>query len=158
MCVGPNSSGAGATVFGMIQSNSATVLTVDQWYSAGTWATGTTPNATGQYQILPGQLPAMWMAVTSDAGAPAASDTALASEATTNGFARALATWAHTAAAGTYTLTNTYTATGSLTVNKEAICGSAILNKGVFPFESAMPTPPSLISGDTLQVVCTITI
>lgn len=155
---GPNASGTGSSVYGVITNNTGTVLTVDQWYSAGTTAVGTTPNATANYQVLPGQMPAMWLAVTSDATAPAASDTTLTSEATTNGFARALGTYAHTAAASTYTLTKTFTATGSLTVNKEAVFGSAVAGQGVMPFESVEPTPPALISGDTLAQTVTITV
>lgn len=156
---GPNSAGAGSTVFGVIVSNTATVLTIDQWYNPATGAAGTTPNGTATYQILPGQFPAMFLALTSDATAPAATDTTLTSEATTNGFARALATWAHTAAATTYTLTKTFTATGSLTVNKEAVFGAAnTTGGGVMPFESAEPNPPALISGDSLAQTVTITI
>lgn len=161
VAVGPNSSGTGAVVYGVIVSNSATVLTVDQWYSpaSSTGAAGTTPNATGSYQVLPGQNPAAWLAVTSDATAPAASDTTLTTEATTNGFARAVGTYAHTAAATTYTLVHLWTATGSLTVNKEAVFGACNpTGGGVMPFESVEPSPPPLVSGDTLQNTVTITI
>lgn len=159
VAVGPNSAGAGATGFAVIVSNTATVLTVDRWYSGSTWGAGTTPNGTCAYIILPGQMPAMFLAVTSDATAPAATDTTLTSEATTNGFARALATWAHTAAATTYTLQVVFTATGTLTVNKEAVFGAAnTTGGGVMPFESAEPNPPTLVSGDTLTQTVTITI
>jgi hypothetical protein len=156
--VGANSSGTGSVVWGMIQSNTSTVLTVDQWYNGGTWATGTTPNATGQYIILPGGLPAMYLAVTSDSTAASSADTTLASEATTNGFARALATYAHTAAASTLTLQVLFTASGSLTPAKYANVGSSVLNKGVMPFESLISSAPVLISGDTLTLTATITI
>lgn len=160
VAVGPNTSGVGSTVWGVIVSNTATVLTVDGWHTGSTYATGaTTPNATGSYIILPGQCPAMWMGVTSDATASTSADTVLTSEATTNGFARALATWAHTAAATTYTLTNTFTASGSLTLNREAIFNAAnVTAGGAMPFESAIPSPPALVSGDTCQIVCTVTI
>jgi hypothetical protein len=153
------SSSADAISFGVIVSNSGTVLTIDKWYSGGTWATGTTPNGTCSYTVLPGQMPAMFLAVTSDATGPSSADTTLTTEATTNGFARALATWAHTAAATTYTLTVTFTATGTLTVNKEAVFGAANTTAGgVMPFESAEPSPPTLVSGDTLAQTVTITI
>jgi hypothetical protein len=151
VAVGPNSSGAGSTVFGVILSNSGTVLTVDQWYSAGTLAAGTTPNGTGTYQVLPGQMPACFLALSSDAGAPSSADTTLTSELTTNGFARALGTFAHTAAAATYTLQKT-------TVNKEAVFSSLVLNSGAMPFESAEPSPPTLVSGDTLTQTVTVTV
>jgi hypothetical protein len=156
--VGPNASGTGAISWGIIQSNSGTVLTVDQWYSGGTWAIGTTPNATGLYTVLPGQAPAMWIAVTGNATAPTSADTTLNTEATTNGFGRQLAVYAHTAAATTYTLQTTFTATGSLTIQVECESGSAVANKGVMPFESAVPSPPVMISGDTCQITSTITI
>jgi len=153
------SSSAESVVFGVIVSNTGTVLTIDQWYNPATGAAGTTPNATCTYAIIPGQMPAMFIAVTSDATAAAATDTTLTSEATTNGFARALAAWAHTAAASTYTLTKTFTASGSLTVNKVAVFGAVNTTAGgVMPFESAEPTPPALISGDTLAQTVTVTI
>jgi hypothetical protein len=161
VAVGANSSGTGSIVYGVIVSNTSTVLTVDQWYNpaSATGAAGTTPNATGQYQILPGQNPASWLAVTSDATAPAATDTTLTSEATTNGFARAVGTYSHTAAASTYSLSKLFTASGTLTVNKGAVFGACnTTGGGVMPFESAEPSPPTLISGDTLTQTVTVTI
>lgn len=159
--VGANSSGVGSVVYGVIVSNTSTVLTVDQWYSgtSATGAAGTTPNATGQYIILPGQNPAAWMAVTSDATTPTTADTTLTSELTTSGMGRAVGTYAHTAAATTYTLTHLWTASGTVTINKEAQFGAAtVTGGGVMPFESAEPSPPTLVSGDTLQNSITITI
>lgn len=159
VAVGPNSSGTGSTVFGVIVSNTSTVLTVDQWYNAGTMTVGTTPNATGNYQILPGQMPACFLALTSDATAPSASDTTLAAELTTNGFARALGTFAHTAGATTYTLQKVFTATGTATINKEAVFAAANpTGGGAMPFESAEPSPPTLVNGDTLTQTVTVTI
>lgn len=157
----PNNAGAGSKVYMVITSNTGTVLTGDQWTdpTSTTGAAGTTPNGTCSYVILPGQNPASWMAVTTDATAPAATDTTLTSELTTNGFSRSVGTWAHTAAANTYTLTHTWTATGTDTINKEAIFGAATTTAGgVMPFESAEPSPPTLVSGDTLQNTVTITI
>lgn len=155
---GTSSSGE-VMVFGIISSNTATVLTIDQWYNPATGAAGTTPNGTCTYCIIPGNAPAMFLALTSDATAPSAADTTLTSEATTNGFARAIATWSHTAAATTYAQTKTFIAAGSLTVNKEAVFGAATTTAGgVMPFESAEPSPPVLISGDQLTQTVTITI
>jgi hypothetical protein len=155
---GPNSSGTGSTVFGVILSNTATVLTVDQWYNPATGAAGTTPNATCTYQIIPGQFPAMFMAVTGNVYTPAASDTTLAGEATTNGFSRAIGTWAHTAAATTYTQTHQWNATGPLTITNECIAAAATALNGAMPFESAETSPPVLISGDQVTETVTITI
>lgn len=159
VAVGANSAGAGSTVFGVIVSNTATVLTVDEWKSATTMAVGTTPNGTGQYQILPGQFPAPYLAVTENAVAPAATDTTLTTELAADGFTRALATYAHTAAATTYTLQKVFNATGTRTINKEAVFGAVnIAAGGVMPFTSAEPSPPTLVSGDSLTQTITVTI
>lgn len=158
VAAGPNSSGTGSTVFGVIVSNTGTALTVDMWYSAGTIALGTTPNATCSYQILPGQMPAMFQALSSNAGAPSSADTTLASEFSTNGYQRKVATFAHTAAATTYSLQSIFNVTGTATVNEEALFSSLVINLGAMPFESAEPNPPTLVSGDQLTQTVTVTI
>ena len=153
-------------VYGVITGNTATVLTVDQWYSATstTGAAGTTPASTAPYIIMPGQNPAAWMCLSASVFTPATTDVSLntqGAELTTNGFSRAVGTYAHTAAASTYTLVHLWTATGTSTINNEGISGAATIvstNGGVFPFESAEPSPPTLVSGDTLQNTVTITI
>jgi hypothetical protein len=143
--------------YGVVLSNTATVLTIDQWYNpASTSGASTTTPTAGVYVILPGQNPASWLALTADATAPATTDTTLTSELTTNGFARAVGSYAHTAAATTYTLQKLFTATGAATINKEAVLGAA--TGGVMPFESAETSPPALVSGDTLTQTITVTI
>ena len=140
-------------------------MTRPPWYSATSTsgAAGTTPASTAPYIILPGQNPAAWMAVTANTFTPSPADTYLAGELTTNGFARAVGTYSHTAAASTYALVHLWTATGTETINNEAQFGGAVPNSsspygGVMPFESAEPSPPTLVSGDTLQNTVTITI
>ncbi len=151
-------------VYGVIVANAATTITVDQWYDATSTsgAAGTTPTGGTYYMvILPGQNPAAWMAVTADATAPTTADTTLTSELTSSvGLGRAVGTYAHTAAASTYTLVHLWTASGAgATVNKEAQFGAATTTAGgVMPFESAEPSPPTLVSGDTLQNTITISI
>lgn len=148
-------------VYGVIVSNTATVLTVDQWYNVASTsgAAGTTPTTTAPYCILPGQNPAAWMAVTADATTPTTADTTLTSELAASGFTRAVGTYAHTAAAATYTLVHLWTATGTVTINKEAQFGACnVTGGGVMPFESAEPSPPTLVSGDTLANTITITV
>lgn len=152
-------SDAGSNVYGIIMSNTSTALTIDQWYSAGTGALGTTPAATAKYQVLPGQAPAQYLAVTADVTAPTSSETTLISEATANGFARKVATYSHTAAASTYLLSTVFTATGSLTpANYGNFGASSPTGGGVLPFKSAIGTPPAMLSGDTLTLSATITI
>jgi Recombination endonuclease VII len=155
---GPNASGTGAISWGIIITVAATTLTVDQWYSSITMAPGTQPNATCSYQVLPGQAPAAWMAVTSSVFTPAASDTTLAGELTTSGFTRAEGTYAHTAAATTYTLQHVWTASGTQTINNEAVFNAGVSTGGAMPFESAEPSPPTLVSGDTLTQTVTVTV
>ena len=148
-------------VYGIIQSNTATVLTVDQWYNPAstTGAAGTTPSATGQYTILPGGNPASWMALTPTAITPAVGDTALSGELTASGFARAVGTYTHTTGATTYTLVHLWTAGATYTINGEAQFNAATVNAGDYmPFESVEPNPPTLVSGDTLQNTITVTV
>lgn len=56
--------------YGVVMSNTATVLTIDQWYAVGTntGAVAATP-AAGVYNILPGQAPAAWVALSNNATA-----------------------------------------------------------------------------------------
>jgi hypothetical protein len=153
------SSAGDSTVFGVIVSNSSTVLTIDQWYSSATMALGTTPNAACSYQIIPGQMPAIFLAVTANTFTPSNTDTTLAGELTSNGFTRVIGTYSHTAAATTYVLSTVFTATGTETINNEAVFGAANTTAGgVMPFESAEPSPPTLVSTDTLTQTVTITI
>jgi hypothetical protein len=154
--------------YGVISSNTSTVLTVDQWYDATstTGASGSTPTTSGgsattgiAYIILPGQNPAAWMAVTANVFSPSTADTTLAGELTSNGFGRAVGSYSHTAAGSTYVLVHLWTATGTETINNEAQFGAATTTAGgVMPFESAEPSPPTLVSGDTLQNTVTITL
>jgi hypothetical protein len=157
----PNNSGTGSRAYGVIVSNTGTALTIDQWYdpTSTTGAAGTTPNATANYIVAVGQNPAAWLAVTSTSFTPANTDTTLSGELTSNGFTRAVGTYGHTAAGSTYTLSHQWTATGTQTINNEAVFGACnTTGGGVMPFESAEPSPPTLVSGDTLTNTVTITI
>lgn len=159
---GPNSSGTGSVVFGVIISNSTTVLTVDQWYNPATLAAGTTPNATCTFQVLPGGISAFYMALTENETAPGASDTSLSGELSGSGWTRALCTYAHTTSATTYTLTKTFTSAdaSARTIKKMAIL-NAFSNAGTpaqMLFESLITSPPTLVSGDTITVTETVTI
>lgn len=157
----PNNAGAGSKVYGVIVSNSATVLTIDGWYdpTSTSGVVGTTPNATCSYVVLPGQNPAAWLAVTQNAVAPTSADTTLTAELTTSDWIRAVGTYAHTAATTTYTLTKLFTSTSTVTINKEAVFGAnGTTGGGVMPFESAEPSPPTLVSGDTLAQTITVTV
>lgn len=155
-----NSTGGGTTVFGVINSTSNSILlVVDQWYNPGTFAAGSTPAANANFCVLPGQMPAMWLALTANTTAPTSADITLRQELATNGFTRALGAWSHTQAASTYVLAFTYTCSGgSTSLNVYGNAGSAVSNVGVLPFTSAIASPPTLITSDTVALTCTITI
>lgn len=145
-------------VLGNIGSNTATVLTIDQWWNAdGT--TGTTPGATANYSIIPTLRP-RFIGLTENAGAPAAGDTALTGEITTGGASRALGTYAHTAGTNTFTLTKSFSITGTFpAIHKAgAFTCSTLTATGIMAFESALNADANVVSGDTLQITWTFTL
>jgi hypothetical protein len=148
-------------VWGIIASNSATVLTIDQWYNATstTGASGTQPGNTAPYVVLPGNAAAPWMAVSATVHSPVVGDTTLSGELATNGFTRGVGTYAHSTSATTYTLALLWTASGTETIINEASFAAANTTAGGYmPFESAEPNSPTLVSGDTLTNTATITV
>lgn len=150
-------------VWGIIQSNTATVLTVDRWYTPASpgGAAAATP-ATGSYVIAPGGAPCAAIALSTSATAPAATDTTLAGELNNagGGLNRALATYSHTAGTSSYTLSTTFTANASdpasSTINKCAVFDSVVPVTGTMMFEDAVPSPPTAVSGDTFTPTFTI--
>lgn len=148
-----------AARFGVVLSNTATVLTIDKWYDPATpgGAAGSNP-ATGVFVLVPGNAPAYWMAITTDSGAPSASDTTLASELTNSGLARALATYSHSAGVNTFALAKQFTNpdTTARTINKMGIFNAQ--NGGRLVFETAVPNPPVLASAtDSITLTDTVT-
>lgn len=121
-------------VFGVVVSNTATVLTIDQWYALPeTGSAGSTPSGTTVYAIIPGgRLSSWYMGITTTNITPAVTDTSLSGEATANGMARKLATYTVTSAASsgaeTFTLaaTYTYSTSGSLTFYALGLFTSAV--------------------------------
>lgn len=151
------------TRYAKIITHTATVFTVDRWYdpAAPDGAAGSTPSGTTTYLIVPGGLPAPYMALTANAGAPAAGDTTLTGEITTagGGLVRGICTYAHTAAAASYTLTKTFTANGSdtlpVTVAKEGTFDSKV--SGDMLFETLLNATATFnISGDQMTVTETV--
>lgn len=111
----------------------------------------TASNGTGSYAA------ANYIALTENATAPAAGDTVLTGELTANGLQRAQATYAHTNGTGTTTLTKTFTSTDptARTINKGGLFNAA--SAGTLVLETAVPNPPSLVSGDSVAVTWTQT-
>lgn len=99
---------------------------------------------------------AEYMALSENAAGPAAGDTTLTGEITTNGLARVLATYAHTGAAILYTLAKTFTATGAFTaVQKEAIFNAS--SAGTMYVENTF-TATALAINDQLTVTHTLNV
>jgi hypothetical protein len=103
-----------------------------------------------------------YIALTNDSGVPAAGDCAagsttctLASEITTNGLARASSTYAHTNGTATWTMSHTWTATGTQAAQKAGMFNAA--SSGTMVFETAF-TQVSLVSTDTLTITWTVSI
>ena len=98
-----------------------------------------------------------FIALTSDTGSPAAGDTALASEITTGGLARADATTkSHTGGTNSTTIQHTFTASATHT----AVQKSGLFNasSGVTLSHENTFTAVTLQSSDTLQVTWTTTL
>lgn len=154
-----------APVYANIIANTTSVLTIDQWWTAAD-GTGTTPAATNSFIIMPGgQGSARFMALTTDSGAASASDTVLATEITTSGGSRALATYAHTQGAATFTLAKAFSISGTLTaIHKMGLfCsltqgGTTAALGGPMVFETVLNADATVVNGDTLTVTDTLTV
>lgn len=96
--------------------------------------------------------PADYIGITENATAPTDADTALVGELTLNGFARALATFAMTAGATSYTLTKTFTSSDPTprTAAKMGVFNAPAA--GSMPFSNLIPAPQALSSGDQLTL------
>lgn len=154
----------GNNVYGVVISNTATVLTIDRWSTPATpgGAAATTPGS-GTYVILPGQAPAWFTGLTANSGAPAAGDTTLSGEIATagGGLIRKISAYAHTGGAQSYTLTTTYTANGSdslpVTVAKIGVFQS-LVGATRMAFETLLnATATVTTSGDQLTTTQTVT-
>lgn len=154
-------------VFGIVQSNTATVLTVDRWYTVATpgGAAGSTPSTTGTYVICDGNAPAWFMGLTANSSAPAAGDTSLTGEIVTasGGLVRKICPYAQTAGVASYTLTPVFTANGSdslpVTVAKIGVFTSMVVaaTTSTMLFETLLNATATLsASGDQLTVTETV--
>lgn len=101
-----------------------------------------------------------YLAVSSATLTPAAGDTTLASEISTNGFARTAATAGSYSAPGSldgaasFTFTHTFTATGTQTVASAALFDAA--STGNLYVEGNLSASATCNSGDTLAITWTI--
>jgi hypothetical protein len=167
---------AGTAVWGVILSNTSTVLTIDQWYNpkSASGASGTTPSGTVTYLILPNAGTAIWMGLSSDDTTipnpntdVLSSSTGLftsggssgpASEYVGNGLDRQFIQPTFPAA-GQVTLTATYNYTGSalITLYKALLCNSKPSSGSLLVLETLLSAPGSVAqTGDSIQNIWTI--
>jgi hypothetical protein len=165
------------SVYGVILSNTGTVLTVDMWHSATAPDTvGSTPGATSAYIVLPGNAPAYFTGISVATRAFNAADDFLSNDGSTiselwfsgGGLKRKLATWAHTDGTGTFTLTTTWTANGSDTLPQaiakwacfqhEVTAAPTTTTTGRMLFNTLLSALATLAaSGDNVTVTNTVT-
>jgi hypothetical protein len=145
-------------VYGNIGTNSATVLTVDQWWT-GADGLGTTPAGTNAFQILPTSTP-RFMGLTTDSAAASASDTTLASEITSGGCTRTKSTFAHSGGTATYTMQVVFSVTSTFTAIHKMGLFTALNTTagGIMVFETVLNQDATVGNGDTLTVTDTITL
>lgn len=159
---------AAAPAYGVITANTTSVLTVDRWYQLGLpgGTVATLPTNTTTFAILPGNAPYWYMALNNGTHVVSTADTTLTGEITTSGggLIRALAAYAHTTNATTYTLTNTFVAnvTDSLPaiVNNIGVFNTLTPATGRMIFQTALtPSTATLsASGDQITVTSTVTV
>lgn len=110
----------------------------------------TASTGTGSY------APGNYIGLSTDGTAPAATDTTLTGELTGSGLQRQQATYGHTAGATTFTLTKTFTSSDgtSRTIQKIGVFNAS--SGGTLVFETALASPPTLVSGDQLTITETV--
>jgi len=149
-----------APVYGNIVSNTTSVITVDKWWAVND-TTGTTPASGNGLIIAPGGAAACrFMALTTDVAAAAAADKTLASEITSGGAARSLATYSHTYNANTLTLQVIFAITSSFTAIHKAGLFTALSSAGADPmiYEGVLNQDATVGNLDTLTVTWTGTL
>jgi len=136
---------------------SATTIVIDQWWTAAD-AVGTTPAISSVYLLVP-MCAARFMGLSTSTTATATDTVLPGPELTTNGLARAKATYAHTGGTSSYTEQCVYTVTGGTTTVGMMGLFTAMNTTaaGVMVFETVLNTTATVASGDTLTVTDTIT-
>lgn len=155
-------------VWGIIQSHTGTVLTVDRWYNNATpgGAAGATPAAAAPYFIDAVAGPVIFCGLTTTVSfTPASGDTALSAEIATagGGLVRKICSVAHTAGTSSATLQAIFTANGTdslpAVVTGCSFTGSIVAGKGPMLYEDAFsPSATLSASGDQLTVSDAITL
>lgn len=153
------------------------VLTIDQWYdpTSSSGAVGSTPSS-GNWVIVPGNVAAAWMGLSTATRTIAAADAFLTNDGSTiselwnsgGGLNRAMAAWGHTVGAATFTLTHTFTTTvsdpASSTVNRIGVFQHGVgaapttTTTGIMIYETNLSAQAILTNNGTDNVSITETI
>jgi hypothetical protein len=179
--VGGIAANTAPVAYGVIHSNTTTAVNVDFWHTIGapqTVATTPTSGASGSgYAILPARPPAFFMGLSIATRVFTASDAFLTNDGTTvsevfgaaqAGLSRQIAAYAHTSGTNTWTLQNTFTATGSdslpVTVAKigtfihGVTAAPTTTTTGTIMFQTVLSATATLsATGDNVAVTDTIT-
>lgn len=110
----------------------------------------TASNATGTYAS------ATWIGLTADTTAPNTASTTLTGELTGGTMGRAQATYAHTNGTASYTLTRNFTSDRNVVAAKIGIFTA--VSGGTLAFETMLDSTADLKSGDTIQIVQTVSL
>lgn len=102
-----------------------------------------------------GSVGLCYIGLSNDSLTETSASTTLSTEITTNGLARAIGTFAHTAGTNTSTISKTFTATGTQSAQKAALFTAA--SSGTMNHALSF-TQRNLVNGDTLAVTFTITL
>jgi hypothetical protein len=147
-----------AMVWANVISNTATVLTVDRWYTPSTpgGSAGTTPSSTAAYLIADGGVISAWfVGLTTTNIIPSASDHALSGEYTTSGggLVRKIAPYSLTSGTSpmALTLTPVYTANGTDALPATLYAVGAFVSMVVANTTLAMKFESSLNASQTIS-------
>ncbi len=174
---GPNASLQGQVVicpvvgcYGVIMSNTATALTVDQWTSltSATGAAGSTPASTAVYAVTPWAGIATWIGLSTNSAAAAAGDvlrtadglfgdgttSATATEQTANGLARTFVQPTFPSPGNiAFTTTFTYTGSSSVTIAKAVLCNSKAAAGSLLVLETLLSATATVAAnGDSIAI------
>lgn len=97
---------------------------------------------------------AHFLSVSSDAGAPQASDTVLPGRITSGPLAPKAAAFSHTEGTDSYTLTATFVFGAATTISKVGVEQP----NGTLIYQSLLSTPVTGFSGDSVQITVTVTV
>jgi hypothetical protein len=128
-----------------------------RYNNGASWQAGVmgNPSSTGTGPYAPG----IYMGISSDSTAPTATDPTLVGEVTSGTLSRALATYAYTTAATSYTESKVFTSDQTITIYK---CALFIAASGGSPIFGSLltaggtPSPKSLFSGDQVGITETV--